>query len=116
MLCEKCNTEMIYFKDGNSCGWNCPKCGNGVVTTFIEDIRLDETLYTIALRANPEASAEDLKIISKLASLTILEAKKLASTGGTLLEGKATIVKDSITKLKSSSMLYDVSPAFPYET
>lgn len=115
MLCEKCNTEMIYFKKGNSCGWNCPKCGNGLVTTLIDDIQLDENIYTVTLRAKKTATTEDLKAISKIASIPILEAKKKASAGGVLIEGKALTVKECISKLKETSLVYEVNPAFPYD-
>ena len=115
MLCEKCNTEMVYIKEGNSCGWNCPNCGNGYVTTFIDPIQLDETIYTINLEKNKSATAKDLKIISKLASIPILEAKKKVTSGGVLIEGKAVTVKDCISILKDSDLVYVVSPAFPYD-
>lgn len=115
MLCEKCNTEMIYFKEGNSCGWNCPKCGNGVITTFVDDIQLDENNYTVTLGENESPTAEELKTISKIASISILDAKKLASAGGVLIEAKAPSVKECLSKLKNTSLSYEVSPAFPYD-
>lgn len=115
MKCKKCNAEMVYFKDGNSCGWNCPKCGNGFVTSFIDDLQADESIYTIILKGNESETVENLKVISKIASISILEAKKLGSSGGMLFKGKAVDVKDKIILLDQHEINYDVDPEFPYD-
>lgn len=114
MLCENCNSEMEYFKSGNSCGWNCPKCGNGIVTSNIDTILMDDTIYSIQLEALPMASTDQLRAISKIGSMPILDAKKLANSGGQLIEGNAVDIKEAIKSLRELSFVFDITPDFPH--
>ena len=48
MRCEKCNNEMNYFQENQTCGWTCPQCRNSIATTYVSNLQLDETLYTLS--------------------------------------------------------------------
>ena len=47
MICEKCKEKMIWKIDGSTQGWSCPECGWNVITSYISEINLDETEYSI---------------------------------------------------------------------
>ena len=115
MICEKCNTEMTYFKNGQSQGWTCPNCGNGLVTSFVDDMQLDENTYTVTLLPNVSPSASALKVVSKVSGLNILESKKLSLEGGELIKGRAHKISDSINQIKTVGLLFKISPEYPYD-
>jgi len=115
MICEKCNTEMNYFQNGQSHGWTCPNCDNGLVTSYIDDMQLDETVYEVTLLPNNNPSTADLKILSKISGLNILESKKLAAEGGELIKGQAHKISDSINQIKDTDLSYNISPDYPYD-
>ena len=114
MRCEKCDSEMNYFQENQTCGWTCPQCGNSIATTYVSDLQLDETLYTLTLKPTDSASASDLKMLSKLSGLSILEARRLAFNGGTITTGKAKLVKEYRDKIELTGLKYDISPEFKY--
>ena len=49
MDCEKCGTQMLYFRDQSTCGRTYPKCGWGVATAYRDPAEQDECVYTIAV-------------------------------------------------------------------
>ncbi len=115
MICEKCNTEMTYFKNGQSQGWTCPNCGNGLVTSFVDDIQLDENIYTVTLLPNVNPPTAALKAVSKITGLNILDSKKLSLEGGELVKGRAHKISDSINQIKTAGLLFKISPEYPYD-
>lgn len=115
MICEKCNTEMNYFQNGQSQGWTCSNCGNGLVTSCIDDMQLDETVYEVTLLPNNSPSTADLKILSKISVLNILDSKKLATQGGHLVKVRAHIIADAIHQIKSTALSISISPNYPYD-
>ena len=114
MICDKCNTEMVYFEEGLSCGWTCPKCGNGLVTTNANSLQLDQQIYTINLTPCSDASVEDYKVVAKIGNLSLINAKKLIETGGVIVEGRALRIKQDYDLLKATSLAFDITPEFPY--
>ena len=114
MRCEKCNNEMNYFQENQTCGWTCPQCGNSIATTYISDLQLDETLYTLTLEPTDSASASDLKVLSKLSGLTVLKAKQLTINGGIIATDKASLIKEYRDNLELTGLKYIISPDFKY--
>lgn len=106
---------MTYFKNGQSQGWTCPNCGNGIVTSFIDDMQMDENIYTITLLPNSSPSIPALKTVSKISALNILDSKQLTLEGGELTKGRAHKISDSINLIKSTDLLFSISPEFPYD-
>ncbi len=115
MICETCKSEMVFFEEGLSCGWKCPKCGNSLITTNSNNILLDETIYKISISPSI-AAIDDLKIISKICNIPILEAKKLAAKGGVIIEDKASRIKPAFDLISTSALTFDISPDFPYKS
>ena len=114
MLCEKCKVEMNYFREGQCCGWACPKCGDDVVTSYFDPIQLDNQTYTLTLIPNSNATVEDYKILSKAGNLSLINAKKKAESGELIAEGRATEIKKCYDLLKTSSLAFEITPEFPY--
>ena len=114
MLCDKCNIEMVYFEEGLCCGWTCPKCGNELVTTNINDIQFDQQMYTISLAPCSDASVDDYKVVAKIGNLSLINAKKIIENGGTIVEGRATRIKEGYNLLKATTLTFDITPEFPY--
>ena len=114
MLCDNCSTEMVYFEEGLSCGWTCPKCGNGFVTTNTNDIQLDQQMYTISLTPCSNASIDEYKAVAKIGNLSLINAKRIIESGGVIIEGRATIIKQGYDLLKRTSLGFEITPEFPY--
>ena len=114
MICDNCNTKMVYFEEGLSCGWTCPKCGNGLVTTNTNDIQLDQQKYTISLTPCSNASIEEYKAVAKIGNFSLINAKKIIESGGVIIEGRATKIKQGYDLLKRTSLVFDITPEFPY--
>ncbi len=115
MLCEKCNTEMNYFKQGQSCGWTCPNCGNGIVTSYVDDIQIDETIYSVTLIPNENISANDLKSLAKICHLNIITAKRLVQNGGVIFTGNAVNTLECCRSLNLTELSVKITPSFPYD-
>ena len=115
MKCDKCGAEMTYFHEDSSCGWTCPDCGNGLVTTYVEDIDLDETVYTISLNQNNTTKMPAIKLISKLSGKGFVTAKEMLTAGNYSHEGHAKEIKEIAASLKAAGISYKVTPDFPYE-
>lgn len=115
MQCEKCNTEMVYFHEGASCGWTCPNCGNGVVTTYVDDVDIDETIYTITIKQTDSPEMPAIKLISKLCGQGFIVAKNMLINGSYSHEVHAKGIIDVVSKLKAENISYTITPEFPYD-
>ena len=114
MKCEKCNGEMVYFHEGSSCGWTCPNCDWGVVTSYLDPMELDEQLYTIKLPVIDAPKAEIIKYFSKTKGCNFIVGKAMLITGAFIDNLKAPEVKKIISELDRMGIGYDISPEFPY--
>ena len=47
MICEKCGSDMQYYRNGHSVSWICNSCGDVVATTYFEPYETDMTIYHI---------------------------------------------------------------------
>ena len=115
MICEKCNLEMEYFRKGSSCGWTCPKCGDGIVTSYQEPWSNDFVRYTVSLVAKPSPSTDMIKTVAKVSGINSVRAKYLLVNGGLLIEDSASKIIKLLSILSENNISYTVSPEFPYE-
>ncbi len=113
MICEKCSNQMQYFRDQSTCGWTCPQCGWGIVTTYHDPIDLDERIYTIIIPPQ-EATLDAVKSISTIFSVNYIEARKSLMNGSLRASGKAKDIKNKATLLSGCSVVYKIEPEFPY--
>ena len=117
MKCEQCNSEMIFKINKGIQGWYCPQCNWNLVTSYIEDLNIDETEYSLYIKIKKTSviDFEKIKIISKIANVNYVHAKKmLESNEICILMAKAPVIKDAISKLKEFHIDYFVNPKFLY--
>ena len=115
IICEKCGNEMIYFIRGSSCGTECLKCGWGLVTTYIEPIKIDETNYTLSIPTIDEPDIDHIKAISKILNVNFIKSKSLLQEGNATITDKAIKIRDYARLLNDSSIQFTITPNFPYE-
>lgn len=113
MICEECGNEMIWFRDGSVQGWKCPDCQWSVLTTCIDEIYSDMTVYSIYLIQHQVASKEQLNMVSKIANVNYIQARKMLNESKVLLcRGSAIETKDNLNKLRAFGLQYQVKPEF----
>lgn len=84
MICDTCKKEMNYFIEGQSCGWKCSSCGNSIVTTYIDEIELDETIYSISISPIATPTAVEIKHVAKIRNCSFIDAREILISGGNL--------------------------------
>ncbi|MBR1986470.1 MAG: hypothetical protein IKA24_06255 [Mogibacterium sp.] len=118
VICEKCGSVMgpiVPDKPVGSIGMECPKCGWGWATTYIEPKYEDETVYKVVLDRGSDATKENIKVIASIMNCNYLRAKEvIADAGFILAEGKAAEIEESTRLLLRSSIKYYIEPEWPY--
>ena len=115
MICEKCKEKMNWFIDGCIQGWVCPLCGWDIVTTYIDDIYIDETDYSLYIKKESEISIEKIKLVSRISGVNFIIARQmLEKEDNCILKAKAPKIKEAIVKLQALNIEYFVNPSFDY--
>ena len=116
MKCEKCDTEMKFFIKESTQGWKCPNCNWGIVTTYIEPIKDDKTIYAIILTKNSNYDKSQLKEISRIASCNFIKAKELLESENIeLVKDNAVAIKEFATTLKENKINFEITPDYIYK-
>lgn len=115
MRCDRCGAEMVYFQKDSTCGWMCPVCNWGVVTTYMPPIKLDTAKYTIKPAPVENPSLDMIRAASRIFHCNYLQTKKYLQTG-TWSSCDLAINTQSIARaLSKAGIPYSISPDFPYE-
>lgn len=115
MECEKCKARMNWRKEGSTQGWWCPICEWNMVTTYIEDIDLDMTEYSLYIKNESEIDIDKIKFVSKTANVSAVIAKQMLDGKEVcILKAKAPQIKTVITKLQDLKIDFFVNPMFKY--
>lgn len=115
MLCKNCNSNLMRIKGDSVQGWECPVCGWNMLTTDIEEIYMDMTMYSIYLDGEENINIEKIKEISRLCDINFIKAKSLLEKKGIcILNAKAPKIKETIQGLKDVKINYSVVPCFKY--
>lgn len=115
VLCDKCGTEMIPVDSERPVGMKCPNCGWGWVTSYIDPIKEDETIYEIELEEDNQATKDNIRLISEISNMNFLEAKCLLENAPeSFVSGKATDINDAVIRLKVTGINFTVTPEYPY--
>ncbi|MDE7340357.1 MAG: hypothetical protein K2N80_07310 [Lachnospiraceae bacterium] len=115
MVCKKCGEAMNWSIDGSTQGWSCPVCGWGIVTTYIDEIDIDQTEYCIYIKNMTIIGMEIIKIVAKIANVNFMIAKQmLQEKEACILKARAPEIKAAIAKLQESDIDFMVSPVFRY--
>ena len=116
MICPKCHeAELAPFKEGSVAGVVCPKCKMSWVTTEMDPIREDQTLYSLSIAAGNVPERERLKTLSSVLSCNYLRAKVYLEDGlPDAITGSAVEIGAVRDRLKAASVRYTITPIFPY--
>ena len=106
---------MNWNIEGATQGWRCPVCGWSIVTTYIDDINLDMTEYSLYIKNESEIDREKIKFVATTANVNYIIAKQmLEGKEVCILKAKAPRIKAVITKLQDLRISYIVNPVFKY--
>lgn len=114
-VCSKCGGEVKYYQRGSCQGYHCIKCGWGAVTTYIEPIRADNTIYTLSIGKIAEPNIEQIRIVSDLIGMNYVKTKKCLIEGTASLKGHADEIKNDAKLLKLVEVEFSIDPQFPYD-
>ena len=113
--CEKCGAEMIPLDPNKPIGMECPECGWGWVTSYIEPKYEDETVYSITLEQGNDINKTILKAISQIKNCNFIEAKNLIENPNkALTEGRAMEIDKVVQILEQASVKYSIELEWPY--
>lgn len=106
---------MNWSIEGATQGWRCPACGWNIITTYVDEINVDETEYSLYIRNVQEIDKEKIKFIAKTANVNFVIAKQmLQETEVCILKAKAPDIKVIIAKLQELNIDFNVSPMFKF--
>ena len=115
MVCEKCRQNMNWCVEGSTQVWRCPACGWNIVTSYIDDIDHDDTVYSLYISCSSEVDKRIIKLVSKIANVNFVTAKQMLKEKKIcILRAKAPKIKDAIEDLQELGICYNVSPSFDY--
>ncbi len=115
VICVICGTEMIPLEK-SSWGMICPNCNWGWVTTRFDPIDTDMTDYRIILQPGNAARIESIRIVSHLANVNYIQAKKLIEAAPVkVFEGKARDIVIAAAEMKAQNINHMIQPDFPYD-
>ncbi len=115
MICEKCQSEMDYYVDSNTCGWKCKKCGWGIATTYIDPLDADEQIYEISVRPHGKCDVRAIKAISMAGGINYVSARNALQKGYVFRNLSARETSEMVRIMKNSGVDYSITPNFPYE-
>ncbi len=115
VYCEKCGSEMISIDNKKPIGMNCPNCGWGWASSYINEIDLDEKIYEIILLEGNEISNATVRAISIVTNTNYLNSRKILMKGdSTLIQGNARQIKEFASILETNNIKYKIVPEYPY--
>ena len=113
--CEQCGGALEFRKNGSVQGYFCKGCDWALVTTFIPDIQLDETQYTIAVSGGDYHNELHIKAVADASQINFLSARKLLQqVNPEVFKGEATKVIKVRESLSSAGLICNINPPFSY--
>jgi hypothetical protein len=113
--CEQCGGELEFRTKGSVQGYFCKTCDWALVTTFIPDIQLDETIYKVTIADGDYRNKSQIKAVAEISNINFLSAQKLLRQRNVMIfQGEAPRVLKVRDTLNAVSLTYDIQPPFPY--
>jgi hypothetical protein len=113
--CEGCGGELEYRINGSVQGYFCERCGWAVVTTYIPEIDLDDTKYSVFACGGDYKKDAHVRAVSEVAGVNFLSARKLLQQERpTVFQGRARAVEKVRVVLAEAGLSCEISPSFPY--
>ena len=113
MQCPKCGANATVTIEDSTQRIKCTNCDYDVVTTFIPEIEIDETLYTIKITSS-NYSLDFIKSLSKITTLNFISVKKMLDSNSFEFSSNAITIKKLKELCISNSIEYSVYPDFKY--
>lgn len=115
IICEKCGAEMVPIDPDKPVGMECPKCGWGWATSYIEPKLEDGTVYSIILEQGNELDVDAIKAVSKVANCNFIQAKAMIiEAPQQMAEGRAVDIERYMELLDKAFVKYNIEPEWPY--
>lgn len=116
-VCPKCGGDLEFRQKKNVQGFYCKRCDWAVVTTYISQADLDETIYTIRIVTANRHDPKQIRILSEISGLNFITIKKRLTNENypVIFQGKATQVIQVRNKLTAAGLVFEISPSFPYQ-
>ncbi|MEM7712689.1 MAG: hypothetical protein AAF349_03785 [Cyanobacteria bacterium P01_A01_bin.68] len=114
--CQYCGNNLKHRIQDSTQGLFCNQCDKWIlVTTYIPEIRRDETRYKMYLRFANSKNKQHIIALAKVANINFLQARKLIQQDKPLiLEDEAVVVDKARTIFNDLSIQYHIKPLFPY--
>ncbi|MGI0494072.1 hypothetical protein ACN4EG_19995 [Alkalinema pantanalense CENA528] len=113
--CELCGAPLESRVEASIQGLFCTQCDWAVVTTYLPQIYQDLTQYKMYLYCASSPDVEQLKAISTVANINLIQARKTFQEDRPLiLEGEAPQISEARKNFDSLSIPYTIEPLFPY--
>lgn len=114
--CPECNSLIEHRIINHTQGWYCDNCGWNVVTTYFSPIEKDSNVYKVFIKEGITVNINQIKVISKLAGINFLSAKKLLGSGTLFIfEGRARDIFEKLILLSENDISYITEPPYPYK-
>lgn len=114
--CQDCAANLEHRIKGSTQGLFCEQCDKWViVTTYIPEIRRDETRYKMYLLSADSNNKQHIIALAKATNINFLQARKMIQRNKSLiLEDEAVAINKVRKILHDLSIKYDIQPLFPY--
>jgi hypothetical protein len=101
-------------REGSIQGLFCTNCDWSIVTTYIPEILLDETLYEVSIINGDAQNKQHIKTVAQVASVNFLAARKLLQEQSpfVVFRGIATEVVKVREVLCMVGLVYEITPEF----
>ena len=106
---------MIYKIEEHTLVWECPKCGDGLATSYFEPIETDNIEYSISVSAISNPDITHIKLIANILNVNFITSKSLIQEGNATITDKAIKIRDYARLLSEKDIQFTITPDFPYE-
>ena len=105
---------MEIRQEGSTQELFCTNCDWSIVTTYIPEILLDETLYEVSIIVGDPQNKQHIKTVAQVASVNFLAARKLLQEQSpfVVFRGIATEVVKVREVLCMVGLVYEITPEF----
>jgi len=113
--CEECGADTEFRVEGSTQGFFCTQCDWALVTTRIPEIAQDIVKYKLYLLSADPHNNDQIKVISEVANINYLQARKMAQEERPLVIQDEALVIDKARKyFEEVSIQYEIEPHYPY--
>ena len=104
--CPNCNHPLTEFIEGSSMGVRCSHCDYEVVTTYVDPIYEDDTIYSIVLEKNNVINKDTVGYLMTITGLNIPNVSDLIKNRCpyVLFKGNAVDVKEMSIRLEEKGI------------